>query len=177
MLSPQMFPPFDVGDRNNIMAHLDHLITKAENKEHLSDPGNFFKEMTQIYIKMMGNHKGEMFKTLYQVLKNISQHTYKKASSSSNLILKDIFDTIYNDRQVDFTRYDYVNDVSLNTQLVDFDLKINIMSHQAQGELDLVRLLRKIGVKETLLVLKLLAAKVCVAYSNLSITNTRNERQ
>lgn len=179
MLSPNCFPSSskDKDKKDDIIKYLSDLITKADNQEHLTDPTNFFLQMIKIYKEIMYLHayKFEEHISLYQVLKYISQHSYKKASSSSNLILKDLFDVIYNNRQVDFSRYDYVHDVDQNTNLIDFDVNITMVTNYIKTDTDLVRLLKKLGVKETLFILKLLVTKVYVEYSNLN-ANVEREK-
>lgn len=181
MLPFRCFPQYSTDEKVNnvekeeLLKTLSNLISKVNNQEHIDDPANLFFNMVKIYQRITYIQDQHCY-SLYGILTYISKHHYKKTTLSSNMILTDLVESIYNDRRVDFSRYDYVTDIESdyrqnNIKLIDFNVKFTGVKNFINKEYDLIRLLRHNGIQGTLTVLKLLLTKVYVEYGNINYLN------
>lgn len=172
-------------DRNEIckatiiVDTLDALIEKARNSTFYDNASDNFKLLISIYQDIIG------WDSLYSKLLEIEGCLYKKCAPMTNVIIKDLYDILYTDRNTTLSKYLMLEDVHEYTdnietvegtgllqtknvtKPVDFKIeygKVNTIIKDSAG--DLALLLRKIGLLETLYAVKILFTKVRIWYAN-----------
>lgn len=140
-------------------------ITEDEHyfKEH---PFKFLTELKLIWNKMLSSgHSDDNLSIYTLILELIESKRPVLVTRTANLFLQDLYDVLYTDRIVDFSRYEYTDDLQPykdNSYPIKLELKTpNRTIDLGKKSEDLLILLQKLGLKETVKLIKFMIEQLC----------------
>lgn len=155
-------------DANDIRHSINGLYKAIIADEHYfkEHPFKFLTELKLIWNKMLSSgHSDDNLSIYTLILELIESKRPVLVTRTANLFLQDLYDVLYTDRIVDFSKYEYTDDFQPykgNSYPLKLELKTpNRTVDLGKKSEDLLILLQKLGLKETVKLIKFMAQELC----------------